>query len=49
MKWHRFTRRAYTTLALAMLLIGGAIYLYNFVSGKSYGIPSPSPYGAPRR
>ncbi len=49
MKWHQFTRRLYVLLALAMLLLAGSIYLYNFIEGKSYGIPSPSPYGAPRR
>lgn len=49
MDWHRFTKRAYVALAVAMLLFAGSAYLYNFVTGKSYGIPSSSPYGAPRR
>ncbi len=49
MKWHHFTKRVYAALALAMLLFAGSAYLYNFVTGKSYGVPSPSPYGAMRR
>jgi len=48
-KWHRFTKRVYVGLAVAMLVWVGSNYLYNFVTGKSYGIPGPSTAGAMRR
>ena len=42
MRWHRFTKRSYIWLALAMLLLFAFSVIWGFISGEGIGLNSPS-------